>query len=101
MTQPKRLTVPQQIEDFYPSYTTAVDLLETLQRLIKEYGDKVYIDSYFMSYDDTKYYAFYYPRPENDDEYNTRIAQELKWKEQTEDRDRREFERLKQKFGRP
>ena len=101
MTQTKRLTVPQQIEDFYPSYTTAVDLLETLQRLIKEYGDKVYIDSYFMSYDETKYYAFYYPRPETDEEYNARVAKEMQWKNEQHERERKEFERLKQKFGQP
>lgn len=98
MAKLKRQTIPQQIEDFYPSYTKATELLETLKRLIAEYGDSVYLDSYYMSYDETKYYAFYYLRPETDAEYDARIAQEEQWKAQQQDHEFAQYQRLKAKY---
>lgn len=77
------------------------DLLKEVKRLIKDYGPDAYIDGQTEAYSDSDRETMYVftMRPEDDTEYNKRIAYEEKWAKEAEDRDAAEFKRLQAKFG--
>lgn len=77
------------------------DLLQQVKRLIKDYGPDAYIDGQPEPYSESDRETMYVftMRPEDDAEYNKRIAYEEKWTKECEDRDAAEFKRLQAKFG--
>lgn len=88
-------------------YRTPLNIIENLHKLIKEYdGRDIYFRVIDAEYDDGQEVRLYEHRPETDKEYMNRIAKEQKTIDQLEkqqqkqeEKDRREYERLKQKFG--
>lgn len=86
---------------------TPLNIIENLHKLIKEYdGRDIYFRVIDAEYSDGQEVRLYEHRPETDKEYMNRIAKEQKTidqlekrRQQQEEKDRREYERLKQKFG--
>lgn len=95
-----RKIISAEAESISFEYTSIGSLLETFKRLNKEYGPEAEIQSCYYPYDnsDSKYFAVFAKRPETDKEMNKRIAQEEVWQKEQDERDRRDFERLKLKF---
>jgi hypothetical protein len=71
--KPKRLTVSQHRELFDYKDKTLIEMQELIVNLIKQYGEDAYIGDYHYPYEDTPYPYVFTDRPENDQEYNTRI----------------------------
>lgn len=72
--------------------------------LINRYGKDATldIDAEYPDYGSHERYAFarvYIMREETDQEYAKRVAEEAKYREQMEARDRAEFQRLQEKFA--
>lgn len=82
-------------------YDKLSSVLEQIQRLIEDYGPDAEIRAQCESYSssDKEYMYVYKLDPESDKEMTERIANEEKWAKAREDRDRAEFERLQEKFG--
>lgn len=72
-------------------------LLNRLEELNAKYGPTARVESFKEEWGDS--YWLMTERPETDKEYDRRIAQEQTDKVRKEEWDRREFERLKKKFG--
>lgn len=80
------------------------DLQVRICQWIEQYGPGARIDwdpNFHYSYDPdpSPRYNITVDREETDDEYKDRLAQEKKWQDDRDARDRAEFERLQKKFG--
>lgn len=77
------------------------DVLKEVKQLIEEYGVDAYIDGRPDAYSNSDRETMHVFKmvPENDEQYNKRIAYEEKWAKESEDRDAAEFKRLQAKFG--
>lgn len=73
--------------------------LSNIFTLITTHGADARLKKYQAEYSDSEYLAVYAYEPETDAEMSKRIAQEEKWEAEQVERDRRDFERLKAKFG--
>ena len=73
--------------------TTLGSLKAEIDRMIEHYGADTVVES-----DDT-YISVKTKRAETDEEMAARIANEEIWEANRDERDRKEFERLKAKFG--
>ena len=80
-------------------YLTLKEAAARIQSLIAQYGEDAKIETHSPAYSDSEYLGVYADRPETDKEMARRIAQEEKWAKDQEERDRREFERLRAKFN--
>jgi hypothetical protein len=98
MVNRNRLNVPKRMERFYLDCSTLSSGLETIQYLIDKYGPDAMICEH-EDYSDSKYFAVSVNVPETDMEMTRRIAEEERWEADKTARDRKEFERLKAKFG--
>lgn len=79
-------------------YTSAIEIIKQLSEYINEYGaEKVSIRQ--ETYSDGTYIGIFISREETDEEYSKRTIQENIWKLQKEEKERRQFEELKKKFG--
>jgi hypothetical protein len=78
----------------------AIDIIKELQAHVQEYGDSVKIQEQERSYDydGGTYFAIMVERDENDDEMKIRLEREESVRIICEERDRKEFQRLQQKF---
>lgn len=94
----ERQLVKNEIETLYVDGDKASDVIVHLQNLIDTYGETVHVEYFEPAYSDSTYLRAYYMRPETDDELSSRMLREAKWKQQTIDRERREYERLKAHF---
>lgn len=79
-------------------------VIDRMNDLIKKYGPDVSLDwdpNYHYPYDESPSPRFWVKvsRPETDDEMATRIAQEEKLLNEHTERERRQYEALKSKFG--
>lgn len=82
------------------SYTKLGDLLKEIKDKIKMYGDEAYVDTYSYAYDQNTYHGgVYAPVPETDKEMTARISYEEASDKAREAQERKDFERLKEKFG--
>lgn len=96
-------------ERIYGAYDR-IDPLDMISRkeklassLPEKYRDSIYfeIDSESFPYDPNEYYGvfMFWKDDETDAEMNERLDQEAKIRQQQEDRERKEFERLRKKFS--
>jgi hypothetical protein len=79
----------------------AIDIIQELQAHVQTYGDSVKVQerSYgYYGYDGGTYFAIMVERDENDDEMKFRREREESVRIICEERDRKEFQRLQQKF---
>ena len=80
-------------------WDTLKSALAEIQGLIETYGDDAEIDTYTPPYSDSEYLGVYIMREETDKEMAARIKNEEIWEANQAERDRKEFARLKTKFG--
>ena len=80
-------------------YDTLDKAIANLQRHREDYGGAARIEERHCKYEDGTYLAIMVNEPETDKEMTYRIAREEKYAAQREEFDRREFERLQNKFG--
>ena len=80
-------------------YNTLDEAIERLQKYREELGGDARFDTRHYSYSDDTYLAIMTKRPETDAEMAHRIAREERLAVQQEEFERREFERLQNKFG--
>ena len=99
MVNRERKLVTKHVDDFSFEYSTIGSLKKTLTRACKEYGNDATIESYYMHYDENKYFGIYAKVPETDEEMKTRIDNEEKYEQLADARDYEEFNRLQKKFG--
>lgn len=111
MAKAKRIEIIETIEaeGFSPSDfdTSAVNIIQMMQSLIDQYGDGVYLDYDYSSWDSQDgSFEVRRRRLENDEEYKTRIASEraarAAKKQRVEDEKearRKLYEELKKEFG--
>ena len=97
----ERILRSREKETVWLDGNTLGEAVEQLQKLVKTYGEKATLDSTCEEYSDSdkEYLRVFTMEPETDAEMNARIAQEEKYAAMAEERDRREFERLQEKFG--
>lgn len=96
----ERKIVPSEECSFYFKNKLS-EVLKEVKQLIKEYGPDAYVAGRTEDYSDSDRESFYVyvMKPENDVQYNKRIAREEKWEKDAEERDAQEFARLQAKFG--
>jgi hypothetical protein len=93
----KMVEVPEMSLDL--TYGTLGSALETIQSYINDYGADSVVKYHQPDYCETQYLYVFIKRPENDREYNARIANEERWEKSNEEKDAAEFKRLQAKFG--
>ncbi len=79
------------------------DLAQKIDALIAQYGESAYLDydpNYYYPYDQVPSPSYFVKleRPETPEETQARLEQEAQWQRQREEQERKEFERLKEKF---
>lgn len=79
-------------------FMTVVDVIKEMNSVIDTYGDKVEIREEQGRYSDYTSLYYYIEREETDEEMNKRINEEEYYTKMAEDRDAKEFARLKAKF---
>jgi hypothetical protein len=96
----ERKLVPE-YQCYFEPECKLIDLLKEVKSLIKEYGPEAYIEGRREDYSesDRLSYRVYIKVPENDAQYEKRIAEEEKWTRYAEEKDKADFERLQKKFG--
>jgi hypothetical protein len=99
MVNRNRLNVLKRMEGLDLDCSNLSSALETIQSLIDKYGPNATICEYDADYSDNKYLVVSVKVPETDMEMTRRIAEEERWEADKTARDRKEFERLKAKFG--
>ena len=80
-------------------YSTLKYAKEQIDSLIKEYSEDAKIKESRYDYSDSTHLGVFVYRDETDAEMEYREKLEAKYKREQEERDAREFERLKQKFN--
>lgn len=83
--------------DYYDDEISIDDLQKVIDEAKGRGATSVNISSEYES--GTVELSFLVTRKETDEEYNRRVDDEKFYKQQQEDRERKEFERLKAKFG--
>lgn len=96
----ERAKVWREVTSLDLDYDSLADVITTLERYRAAYGDATRIQKQEYGYgDDGYYWAVMQERDETDAEMHKRIAQELLWEAEQAEQDRRDFARLKAKFG--
>lgn len=95
----ERKMVSVEVDTIDIEYFTLGQILENITKSINEYGKDAKVSLNTYSYTTDTYYAINMMKPETDQQYNKRIAEEEKYYKQQEDRDAAEFKRLSEKFG--
>jgi hypothetical protein len=80
-------------------YKTLGEGFKLLEELRIRYGDEARFDLHGLPYDDSEYLFIQVQEEETDEEYNKRLAQELRDQEQRLKRELDEYKRLQAKFG--
>ncbi len=81
------------------NFLTLAEAVTKLQGYRAQYGHTAEIRKRSYDYGDGEYWAVMQERDETDREMTKRIALEERWAADEAERDRRDFERLKAKFG--
>jgi siroheme synthase (precorrin-2 oxidase/ferrochelatase) len=97
MTQ--RLKIARKVDTIDVDNSKLTDLVDRMKSLIEEYGDGVYISREEYDYSDDFYYVVMVIVPETDEEMATRIEHESIRAAILANPERKEYERLKAKFG--
>jgi hypothetical protein len=95
----ERKKVKREVATLDLDYSMINSAIEELQNIRRDYGTELRIQRQSYDYEPGEYWAVMGDRDETDKEMRTRIAQEEKWEADQAERDRRDFERLKAKFG--
>lgn len=100
MSERKIVRVPEREFSAYDFSTSLGELRESINDLIKQYGEDAVLDySQYDVYDDRYSYMLYKTRLETDLEYETRTNKEKHAAAQIEQREREQLERLMKKYG--
>ena len=100
----KLVTVAESAREQITEYNSLKSIRDAVNRLIRQYGEAatVYFDSGYNNISET----ITYNREETDEEYQKRLKDETRESEQIkmkkdrqEDKERKEYERLKAKYG--
>lgn len=94
----ERIKVWAEATTIYIDYQTLKDVRESMDRWIETYGEDARIESRQYEYEDGEYLAIMVEREETDVEYHRRVKSLEAQRAYYEERDRKEFERLKEKF---
>ena len=95
----ERKKVKREVATLNIDYSTVGEAIRELQTVRKSYGADARIGRAHYQYEDGEYWAITAMFDETDEEMRKRIAEEEKWEAEQAERDRRDFERLKAKFG--
>lgn len=95
-----KIKVKKEVSTIDLEYSSAERIVEEITDYIERYGSgNVSFEKHYYSYEDGQYMAVMVEREETDEEYKTRMDQNLVYENQQSLRDKSEFERLKKKFG--
>ena len=95
----ERKKVRREVATLDLDYSMIDSAIEELQNIRRDYGRELRIERRSYDYSDGEYWAVMGERDETDEEMRARIANEERWEAEQAERDRRDFERLKAKFG--
>jgi hypothetical protein len=95
----ERKKVSREVTTLDLDYSMIDSAIEELQNIRRNYGTELRIRRQSYDYSDGEYWAVMGDRDETDKEMRKRIADEERWEADQAVRDRRDFERLKAKFG--
>jgi hypothetical protein len=95
----ERKKVKREVATLDIDYSTVAEAIRELQSVRKCHGNDARIERSRYEYSDGEYWAITAMFDETDEEMRKRIAEEEKWEADQAVRDRRDFERLKAKFG--
>jgi hypothetical protein len=94
----ERKMIWKEVTSFYPDGDTLKVIKKEIERLIDAYGENAQISEECREYSDSRYLSVQVQLPESDKQYEERLNQEERWKNQREAQERAEFERLSAKF---
>lgn len=97
----ERKKVRYEVGSLDVSYTTLKELREQIDYFIKNYGEDAEVDKTTVAYDDYEYIGVFGLRDEDDFQYSQRIAQETMIELANVDREKAEYKRLSEKYGKP
>lgn len=95
----ERKKIKREVDTLDIDYSTVAEAIRELQSVRERYGDDARIGRAQYDYSESEYWAITCMVDETDEQMRKRIAQEEKWEAEQAERDRRDFERLKAKFG--
>ena len=95
----ERKKVSREVATLDLDYRSIDEAIKDLQQIRRNYGTELRIRRQSYDYSDGEYWAVMGDRDETDEEMRSRIANEERWEAEQAERDRRDFERLKAKFG--
>lgn len=99
MVNRERKHVQNSVTSLCLEYLTLDGVLKNIQNLIEMYGGDATISKHTEEYGESEYYYVMVKEPESDNAMAKRIAQEEKWEAQATDREKRDYEILKAKYG--
>lgn len=76
----KRKMVQKEVDSLIVDYTSLGDILKSVKKMIASYGPDAVVEEKTYRYSDSKYLAVMKIVPETDEEMNTRIAAEERYK---------------------
>lgn len=97
----ERKTVKREIGELDVDYCTAMEVIDVLNGYIQSHGDAVKLYEETRDYSDSKYISVTVLAPEDDHQYAKRVEVEEHYAALNEERERKEFERLRNKFECP
>ncbi len=95
----ERKKVKREVATLDIDYSTVAEAIRELQSILESYGSDARIERSHYEYNDGEYWAITTMVDETDEQMRKRIAHEEVWEAEQAERDRRDFERLKAKFG--
>ena len=95
----ERKKVRKEVTSVNFDWDTLEQVKKEVERLIKEYGKDATILKTTDGWSDHEYYGVFIYVDESDAQMSARIDQEEKYAAQEYEREAKEFERLKNKFG--
>jgi hypothetical protein len=95
----ERKKVRREVTTLDLDYSSIDAAIKELQDIRRNYGTELSIQRQSYDYSDGEYWAVMGEREETDKEMHKRITDEERWEAEQAVRDRRDFERLKAKFG--
>lgn len=95
----ERKKVKREVATLDIDYSTVAEAIRELQSVAEYAGNDALIERSQYDYGDGEYWAITAMFDETDEQMRKRIAEEERWEAEQAERDRRDFERLKAKFG--
>lgn len=97
MKKLKPQELPYEMPDL--SGSSLLEASKIFADLAELHKDKLNVRVYQDYYDEKERYTIVYDREETDAEYQIRVAEEERIKKLVEDREKKQFEELKKKYG--